>query len=210
MNIRLEDIGHQFGKRQVLSRISFEIREGSFYGVTGDNGSGKTTLFRIIAGLIKPTSGVIYYDEEPWKMKVQEITYMHQKPYLMRTSVEENIAYPLRIRGFQEKEIKTEVHRLLQELELEDISKEQANDVSGGEAQKIALARALIFQPKVLLMDEPTANIDPETKECIFEIIKKRQTMDGFTTLMITHEHRDVRRYFDQLISLERGGLCCV
>lgn len=162
MNVTFQNLQKSFDGRKVLDLEQGLIKSGSRTAIIGPNGAGKSTLLRIIAGLEPADSGVLSYDDSTGFPRM-DITMVFQKPYLISTTVEKNIAYPMKLRGYEPALIEQRTEELMEELNLTGLRKQKAWKLSGGETQKVALARALSFQPKLLLLDEPTANIDPYT-----------------------------------------------
>lgn len=162
MNVTFRNLQKSFDGRKVLDLEQGLIKSGSRTAIIGPNGAGKSTLLRIIAGLEPADSGVLLYGNSAAFPRM-DITMVFQKPYLISTTVEKNIAYPMKLRGYEPALIEQRTNELMEELNLTGLRKQKAWKLSGGETQKVALARALSFQPKLLLLDEPTANIDPYT-----------------------------------------------
>lgn len=207
MNIQINQLTKTYKGRKVLEIESLKLSEGKFYGIVGDNGAGKSTLLRLIAGIEKPSTGHILYDQIKWhKYFNKEITYMHQKPYMLDISVYENIAYPLKIRNISKNIIEQKVNKLMETLDLYRLRDQKATTLSGGEAQKVAFARAIIIEPRLLLMDEPTAHIDKKTIGLFESIIVEYRSKTQMTTLMITHNPDQSHHLFDEIICLN-GGL---
>jgi tungstate transport system ATP-binding protein len=208
MKLTIEGLTKVYKQKPVVDIEFLEVPQGSFYGVVGDNGAGKSTLFRILGGLEKSTKGTVMYENSLWNNAVsKEITYMSQVPRMMRTSVYNNISYPLIIRKVSQEIIEEKVNELIDELDLFRIKDQNAMSLSGGEAQKVALARALIFEPKILLMDEPTSHIDPNTVSLIENMILRRKEQSHMTTLMITHNIAQTENLFDQVIFMKDGRI---
>ncbi|MBP1744379.1 MAG: ATP-binding cassette protein [Firmicutes bacterium] len=206
MNIFIDKIIKEYDGRRVLDVESLQIKDGAFCGVIGPNGSGKSTLLNIIAGLTEATSGQVFYEEHgvtepPFK----NMTMVFQAPYLLRTTVEKNIAYPLKLRGWKPQDIDKRVRELADELGLTDFLKHKSWNLSGGEAQKVALARALSFRPDLLLLDEPTANIDPAATAEIERMLKKTNEEEGTTIIVITHNLVQAKRLCKEILLLNKG-----
>lgn len=191
-SIELENISKVYGSVTALSNVNLEILKGEVFSFLGPNGSGKTTLLRIIAGIEKPTSGEMRFNG----VKVDEgnindvrlkTTMVFQKTVLFNTSVYKNIAYGLRLRELSKKETDEKIKKALKTVELEGYEKRPAKKLSGGEQQRVALARALALDTEVLLLDEPTANIDPKNVSIIEDALswvnKERKT----TLVIATH-----------------------
>jgi tungstate transport system ATP-binding protein len=208
MNIKLNHITKRYEERTALNNVDLLIRKGSFCGIIGPNGAGKSTLLNIIAGLVPPTEGSVLYGEEPKEgIPYREITMVFQSPYLIRTTAEKNIAYPLKLRNWSENQISDRLDQLITELGLSEQRKQKAWTLSAGEMQKVALARALSFHPKLLLLDEPTANIDPATTEELEKMLLKINREEGTTILLITHNLAQANRLCDTTVFLYDGSV---
>ncbi|MDP2844292.1 MAG: ABC transporter ATP-binding protein [Acetobacterium sp.] len=211
MNIETSHIKKIYNEKTVLSLdgqfsdLLFE--SGKIHGIIGPNGSGKTTLMKIIAGLIAPSSGAVLYNGQPLCQDIfSEMTYSTHTPTLFSRSVYQNIAYPLKIRKQEKNAIDQTVSQLLEEFEIDDIKDQSARHLSGGESQKIALARALSFSPKALFLDEPTANIDPKSIQIIEAALQKRNREQGLTIIIITHNLSQAFRICNHLTFLDQGS----
>ncbi|MCF8018918.1 MAG: ABC transporter ATP-binding protein [Vallitaleaceae bacterium] len=206
MNIQVTNLIKKYQDKTVVDMNSIGFLSGNIYGVTGDNGAGKTTLLKILAGLENHDSGSIVYNDQPLGPSLmKKITYLSQTPYLMRCSVYENIIYPLKIRNVDSKIIERKAFEIMEELQVAELRDQLATQLSGGESQKVALARALVFDPEVLLLDEPTASIDPATIEIIEEAIKKRNKIQNMTIIMISHNMDQVKRMCDEVVYMRKG-----
>ena len=225
MNISFEGLKKSYDGRTVLDIAEGHIKSGSRTAIIGPNGAGKSTLVKIIAGIESADEGFIRYytsgkqvdnsvdakseaeSAAAGQFPKMDITLVFQKPYLFSTTVEKNIAYPMKIRGFSEDAIEQRVSELLSELNLTEFRKQKAWKLSGGETQKVALARALSFKPKLLVLDEPTANIDPystaEIEKMLLSIGKKQDT----TIVLITHNLAQAKRVCDKAMMLHEGKL---
>jgi len=208
MKIAIENLIKEYEGRRVLDIDEVHIKTGSLCGIIGPNGAGKSTLLNIIAGLIKQSSGQLYYGESgnaepPFK----NMTLVFQRPYLLRTSVDKNIAYPLKLRGWSDSDIEKRVNELTVELGLKDFRKTKSWKLSGGETQKVALARALSFRPDILLLDEPTANVDPATTAEIERILKKINEEQGTTVIIVTHNLAQAKRLCKEVIFINQGKI---
>jgi len=172
----------------------------------GPNGSGKSTLMNIISGIDLDFFGTIRYDGKPLDRSIyMNMTLVFQKPYLFRRRVYENIEYPLKVRGMDKGERIKKVENIIKRFEIEELREKKAHRLSGGESQKVSLARALIFEPKLLLLDEPTSNIDPESIKIMErEILRFNQETKG-TVLIVTHNIEQSKRLCHNIIYLENG-----
>ncbi|WP_432402242.1 ABC transporter ATP-binding protein [Wukongibacter sp. M2B1] len=208
MDIRIENLTKIYGEKIVVDLEKMTLEKGKVYGIIGPNGAGKTTMLKIIAGLEDSTKGKILYNGNPLNdLVLKNITYMSQRPYLLRTSVFNNIAYPLKIRKYNRKTIENKVNEIMQELGIFELRYQLATSLSGGESQKVALARALVFDPALLALDEPTANIDPNSIEIIEKAIVRRNREKGITVIIITHNMGQAKRLCNHIIFMDRGKI---
>ncbi|HAF59660.1 MAG TPA: ABC transporter [Clostridiales bacterium UBA9856] len=208
MQVKLEGVKKIYGSRTVLDLEELIVEEGCLFGIIGPNGAGKSTLLNIMAGIDAQTEGKVYYGTDRTEITpYRDITLVFQSPYLLRTTVEKNIAYPLKLRGWQENMLRERVEELMEDLDLTRLRKQKAWTLSSGEMQKVALARALSFRPKLLLLDEPTANIDPATTGEIERMLKKINEQEGTTVVIITHNLSQAKRICGNTAMLHKGRL---
>ncbi|HHV39439.1 MAG TPA: ATP-binding cassette domain-containing protein [Tepidimicrobium sp.] len=210
MEIRVKNLKRYYSDNLVLDIDNLTMEKGKIIGVIGPNGSGKSTLLNIIAGLDKGYLGTVEYDKKPIdKETYRDMTIVFQKPYLFRRKVYENIEYPLKIRGVDRNIIGERVEKIIERFEIEDLKDNKAHLLSGGESQKVSLARALVFKPKLLLLDEPTSNIDPESIKIMEREIVRFNKETGSTIIIVTHNMEQSRRLCDDIIYLEEGKVGC-
>lgn len=206
MKIIIENLKKVYDGKTVLDIEQFEIKRGSLCGIIGPNGAGKSTLIKLIAGLEKASCGDVFYGKKPKNMPPYEImTLVFQKPYLLRTTVFNNIAYPLQIRNYPRNEIESRTNRLLKDIGLYEFRNQKAWKLSGGETQKVALARALSFKPKLLLLDEFTSNVDPLSMAVIEKMIKKINAEEKTTVITITHNLQQAKRLCSDIMMMHNG-----
>ncbi len=188
----LKNLTKYFGNRAVLDSITLQIEEGEILCLLGPNGSGKTTLLKIMAFLEKPESGEVKFQGETVTQKNAErmrlsSAMVFQRTLLFNNSVYYNVAYGMKIRKLPQTTIKEEVKKALRLVKLEGFEKRSAKKLSGGEQQRVALARALVLKTKLLLLDEPTANLDPKNAQIIEEVIGTINRKLKTTIVMATH-----------------------
>jgi tungstate transport system ATP-binding protein len=195
----IDGVAMDYSRRRVLSIPRMEISPGEILGVIGPSGAGKSTLLRLLNFLEAPTQGVILYGGAQHRSGVdmplvlrRQVTMVFQRSLLLNRSVWDNVAYGLRIRGVTD--ARQQVERALEEVGLSGLARAQARTLSGGEAQRAALARAMLIQPRVLLLDEPTANLDPANAGLIEKIILHLNQSQGTTIVMVTHNVHQARR----------------
>ena len=211
MNLRWERLTRVYGNKTVLDLGPGGIESGRITGIIGPNGAGKSTLLNIIAGIDKPDSGQVRYGakgDERCGMEIprDRITLIFQQPYMLHTTVEKNIAYPLKLRKTPGAEIKRRTDELMRELGLTALARQKARRLSGGEMQKTAFARALSFHPELLLLDEPTSNIDNATTSDIEELLRRAKG-GGITMVIVSHNLPQIRRLCDDVIFMNRGNI---
>lgn len=208
MNVRVENLKKYYKNQLVLDIDALNFKSGKITCVMGSNGSGKSTLISIIAGLIDDYEGTVYYDNQVLSKNIMmNMTLAFQNPYLMRQSVWENIEYPLKIRSI-DKAVRDEmIENIIEDFGITELKHKKANKLSGGEGQKVSLARAVVFKPKLLLLDEPTASVDREYTKIIEEKIKKYNKETNSTVIMITHSLGQAENLSDEIVYLEKGRI---
>ncbi len=192
----------------VLDSVSFNAEGGKIVVLLGVNGAGKTTLLRIIAGLDKPDAGTIQFNGEPIAdAKLRQIaTLVFQRSAMFSRSVYDNLAYGLKIRGAKDADIREKLVEALHSVGLRDFEKRKAKKTSGGEQQRIALARAFLLEPKILLLDEPTANLDPNSAMIIEKAILAKRREDNII-IISTHNLGQAKRIGDEVVHIHAGKI---
>lgn len=192
-----------------LSVESLDLVSKQVYALTGANGAGKSTLLRIIALLLKPQQGVVQFpgstSRDPDQLR-KKVTYVEQSPYLFQGSVSDNLAFGLKLRGVARAEQLRRIRLTLSIVGLEGFEQRKAKELSSGETQRVALARALVFKPDLLLLDEPTANIDVNSRPA-FEGLLARLSKYGVTVVFSTHDRFQAQRVGAELLSIRDGML---
>lgn len=184
--------------RQALDHLQFTVNSGEFVGVMGPSGSGKTTLLNVIATIDDPTAGRILLDgKDPHSLSKHEtalfrrrqLGFVFQHFNLLDTlTVEENIALPLILDGLSVKEVESRVEEVIHKLGIESIKNQYTNEISGGQMQRTAIARAIIHKPSLLLADEPTGNLDSKAANEVLDMLATVNKKEGTTVLMVTHD----------------------
>ncbi|HEX9012015.1 MAG TPA: phosphate ABC transporter ATP-binding protein [Anaerolineaceae bacterium] len=186
-----------YENRVVLKIDALEIFPGEVIAFVGPSGSGKSTLLRLLNFLEPPDRGEIVFAGEPAGPGLpitarRQVTAVFQHPLLLRGSVESNIAYSLRLRG--RRDHADEIERVINRLGLNKLQRSASHSLSGGEAQRVALARALAIHPRVLLLDEPTANLDPYNTGLIEAVVRELNQDEKTTVVLVTHNIFQARR----------------
>jgi tungstate transport system ATP-binding protein len=212
--IEVTGLTQRYGEREVLQNLSLSIGKGEVFALIGPTGAGKTTLLRIIDLLEVPGAGEIYFDgkciprsgKQRFEMR-RRMSFIHQKPQVFNLSVYDNVACGLRWRGERKNRITEKVDHILEMVGLEGYKNRNARTLSGGEAQRVALARSLVLDPEVLLLDEPTANLDPVSTAKIEQLISDVARQHNTTMIMATHDMSQGQQLADRIGVLLDGRL---
>ena len=219
MNIlKVENVSKIYGKNEAqviaLNNISFEVEEGEFIAVIGPSGSGKSTLLHTIAGLEKPTNGKVYfYEKNMYEMSKKELTILRREKIgiiyqfynlIPTLNAEENILLPLELD--RKKIDKEKFDNIIKFLNIDNRRKHLPNELSGGQQQKVAIGRALMIEPKIILADEPTGNLDSKSSNEIIQLLKNANKQYNQTIIMITH-NLEIAKLADRIIKIEDGKI---
>jgi tungstate transport system ATP-binding protein len=207
-SLSLDQIEKNYRGVKALESVNFNAQGGKIIVLIGINGAGKTTLLRIIAGLEKPDKGTILFnDKNKSDRELRQIaTLVFQRTSMFTRSVYGNLVYGLKIRGKKDPEIKEEISQALHDVGLRDFEKRRAKKTSGGEQQRIALARAFLLEPQILLLDEPTANLDPNSAAIIEKAIVARKKLENII-IISTHNLSQAKRIGDYVIHIHAGRI---
>ncbi len=215
--IKIENLSKNFGKAPVLSNISFEVKSGEVFGIIGKSGAGKSTLIKCLNLLERPNQGqVIVNGIDLTAMNKEELRLMRQNigmifqgfNLLSAKTVFDNVALPLRLHGKHSRvEIKNKVEKLLDLVGLSQFANKYPVSLSGGQKQRVAIARAIATDPIVLLSDEATSSLDPQTTNSILELLLDINEKLGLTIVLITHEIEVVRKICDRVAIIDDGRI---
>ena len=201
------------GNTRALKGVSLQIDDGEFVFLVGPSGSGKSTIMKLISGELKPTAGYVHVNGyELDRIRRREI------PYLRRTvgvvfqdfrlienmTVYENVAFAMRVVGSRQREIRNRVPYVLKLVGLEGKAHRRPNEISGGEQQRLAIARALVNNPSTIIADEPTGNLDPARSLEIMQLLQEINKL-GTTVLVVTHQHELVEHFNNRVITINNG-----
>lgn len=198
-----------------LEDVSFEVKEGEFVSIVGKSGAGKTTLIRLVLGLEKPTYGNVFFaNKNVNRVGTSElqairrrIGCIYQDYRLLPTkTVYENVAYVLQVEGKENKEIFNEVPKVLEAMGLKEKMNNFPHELSGGEQQRLVIARALINQPDLILADEPTGNLDPYNTYEVISLLEKIN-QNGKTVVLLTHDREIINKLGKRVITIESGRM---
>ncbi|MFO7634659.1 MAG: phosphate ABC transporter ATP-binding protein [Caldilinea sp.] len=206
----VRDVTVRYGARTVLSVNELDIHCGEVLAVVGPSGAGKSTLLRLLNFLQPPTTGEVCFDNDVFAANRdaslamrRRVTTVFQRPVLLKRSVEANVAYGLRLRG--QRNGAADIRATLEEVGLAELAHQPARTLSGGEAQRVALARAMVLKPDALLLDEPTANLDPYNVGLIEQIVARLNRDHGTTIVLVTHNVYQARRLAQRVLFLLDG-----
>ncbi|PID72302.1 MAG: hypothetical protein CSB34_02985 [Desulfobulbus propionicus] len=212
MHYQLTQLVQQYGSKIVLHIDNLVIEKGKIYALLGANGAGKTTLFHILGFLEAPSSGqvvfdgkTVFFDRAELYTLRKRVVMVDQYPIMFSTSVYKNVEFGLKIRGIEKKRRDSVIREALEMVDLGSYAGEYAHKLSGGETQRLAMARALALFPEVLLCDEPTANVDVENQAVIRSLLTRVNQEKNTTVLFTTHDRLQAAGLADETIVLEKG-----
>ncbi len=203
-------IEHGYGGRTVLAIESLELERGTVTAVVGPNGSGKSTLLRLLAFVERPRTGTMHLDRQPIETRAdrlaarRRVTLVEQHPYLFRGTVRRNLRYALSLHGLRGDAAALRADAALERLHLSHLGERAAPDLSAGETQRVAVARALALQPDVLLLDEPAGGTDRAATAQLYQVLEEERA-SGATLCFASHQLEDAYRWSDRLIGLAEG-----
>lgn len=216
--LKVENVKKVYGKGETqvvaVNDMCFELEEGEFVAIIGPSGSGKSTILHIMAGLEKPTEGKVYFEnQDMYKMHKKELTILRREKIgviyqfynlISTLNVEENITLPLELG--KKKVDKEQLGKIIDFLEMSNRRKHLPNELSGGQQQKVAIGRALMMNPKLILADEPTGNLDTKSSNDIIQLLKNINKKYKKTIVIITH-NLEIAKLADRIIQIEDGKI---
>ena len=209
--VRLEKASKRYGEVVALHEVDLSVEEGEFVTLLGPSGSGKTTMLNLIAGMIAPTSGRIFIagkDATQTPPNKRGLGMVFQNYALMpHMTIFENIAFPLRVRKMSNDEIKTKVAKVLDLVHLPQVANRKPRELSGGQQQRISLARCIVYNPSIILMDEPLGALDKKLREQMQLELKRIHTELKITMLYVTHDQEEALTMSDRIVLLNEGQI---
>lgn len=210
--IKIRDVVIRRNGMDALRIDALDIQRGEILTVVGPNGAGKSTLLLALARLLKPSHGEIIYDGKSLKQWDEleyrrRISVVFQSPLLMDMTVEQNVTLGLRFRGMPKEETKARAVKWMKQLGVETLSKRRAGQLSGGEAQRVSLARAFVLEPELLLLDEPFAALDPPARANLLNDLAVLLKANGCTTIFVTHNLNEAAKLSHRIAVMINGRL---
>ncbi len=219
--VRLDGVSHWYHegrqRHRVLSGVDLQVQRGESLALLGRSGSGKTTLLNLIAGIDRPAQGSIrvaghdtvrFKEPDRTLFRRRSLGFIYQFFNLLPTlSVAENVALPMELNRWPRQEIRRRTTRLLEDVGLADRAGDFPDQLSGGEQQRVAIARGLVHEPELVLADEPTGNLDAESGRQVLQLLQRMLGTPGRTLILVTHSLQ-VARACDRILTLQRGRLC--
>ena len=221
--IRVDNLTHTYGvgtpfQRSAVEGLSLDIRRGEFLGIIGHTGSGKSTLIQHLNGLLKPSSGTIYLDgadiwAEPKKIRSVRfrvgLVFQYPEYQLFEDTVRKDIAFGPKNMGLDAREVERRVLAALSAVGLdESVLDKSPFALSGGQKRRVAIAGVMAMEPEVLILDEPTAGLDPRGRESILQMLREYHEHRGSTVVLVSHSMEEIARNAQRIIVLSGGGVC--
>lgn len=213
--LTFRNVNKRYGDRVLLDIDAFEIIQGICTLISGDNGAGKTTFLKILAGLLEPERGEVVANgvrlswAQARKRFLKDIAFVHQDPYMLDTSVQRNLAYGLRVASVPKVQIEDKVTDALNWARLDHLTHRNAKRLSAGEKQRVGLARARILNPRILILDEPTANMDLQSRIATYQLIQQLRD-DGIAVVIASHDRFGLEPLVDRHLQLAGAKLVTV
>lgn len=205
--VALHDLRFDAGGKTLIDGLAFDLQPGGRSIVMGPNGAGKSLLLRLLAGLLPPTAGRITFGGQPAGEGVlRRVALVFQRPVVLRRSVEANLRHALKIYGVPRRQRGARIAELLKLGQLEELAERPARVLSGGEQQRLSMVRALAAEPELLLLDEPTASLDPQATAAI-EALIGQASAGGVKIVLVTHDRGQAQRLADEVLFIHRGRL---
>ncbi len=208
--LEAKSLSYQVSEKTIINNVSFHVTQGEILAIAGPSGSGKSSLLRLLNRLNEPTAGTVYLDDQDYRQLSpqqlrQRIGYIAQTPALQPGTVLENVTIGPRLRG--ETVTEETAQQLLTRLHLTDYDNYNVSYLSGGEQQRVAIARTLFNQPEVVLLDEPTASLDHHTQQELETFLQELINSSQITCILVTHDETQAKRLAQRMIRLKNGAM---
>jgi putative ABC transport system ATP-binding protein len=208
--LRTEHLGRRVGEKWIVQDISLEVYRGELFGLVGPSGSGKSSLLRLLNRLDEPTHGTVFLEDQDYRQIAPQelrrrIGMVTQRPFLFPGDIAANLRFGPAQRG--ETLPDSEIASLLERVGLPGFAARNVANLSGGEQQRVSLARALANRPEILLLDEPTSALDEQAKTGVEDLVRNLVSADGYTFVLVTHDREQARRVCDRVAIIEAGRL---
>ncbi|WP_435068087.1 ABC transporter ATP-binding protein [Haloplanus sp. C73] len=209
-NVRADELSYELGDERILDRVSLDVASGETMALVGPSGAGKSSLLRLLVRLDEPTGGTVFLDGTDYRTLAPErlrkrVGLVPQNPALRAGTVRENVTIGPRLRG--ETVSESRLAEVLDAVALAGYADRKTGDLSGGEAQRVAIARTVVNDPEVLLLDEPTASLDSDAEATVERLLADRLTSSERTVILVTHDERQADRLADRVARLHEGRL---
>ncbi len=207
--IEVTDLSFSYGENPVLENVSFTIMQGEFVGIIGSNGAGKSTLLKLLLGLLDPVSGSISFKEDKSKIGYVEQNASRKSnfPATAEEIVLSGLWSKIGFMRFPKKEHREAVQKALEAVEMQDYAKRMMGKMSGGQQQRIMIARVLVNSPRVLILDEPTNGIDLKSSEALYELLMHLNKKHGLTIILVSHDIKRVSKITERLLCLNENSI---
>ena len=211
MYLSLKNISKKYKDKEILNNISFDIKEGELVCILGPSGCGKTTLLNIIGGFVSDFSGDVFLSDEninnipPEKREIA--TVFQSYGLFTHKNVIDNVSYGLKLLKIDKNTRENRAKEMLEKVGLAGYEKKKIKELSGGEQQRVAIARSMVLNPKLLLLDEPLSNLDVHLRDVMRKEIKRIQKQFGVTMVIVTHDQEDAFKLADRVIVINKGHI---
>jgi tungstate transport system ATP-binding protein len=210
--LEARNISWKIGTKKILDNINLSLKSGSRVGIVGPNGSGKSSLLKVLSFLEPPTSGQIFFQGKKYNGRLplavrRKIGMVFQEPLLLNTTVQDNVGAGLRMRGLPRQDIQQRIREWLERFGVGHLEQQQARTLSGGEAQRVSLARAFALQPEILFMDEPFSALDAPAKEGLLYDLTLILPSTQTTTIIVSHDFREIKQLTERALIMLRGEI---
>lgn len=205
--LKIDISSHSYDNIQILKKIKHQFQANCVHGIIGPNGCGKSTLLRLLTGIETPSKGKVYFHDQVLQKPDSKIACCWQKPLLFRGTVRYNLEYPMKLRNWSKERRAQRIEELCVNYKLQELINRKVGELSGGENARVAIARAVSINPEVLILDEPSAALDPRSVLHIEELLKQLRAETDLTVIIVTHNLFQAKRIADYTIYMSEGQI---